>query len=328
MANVLPYLFNKYGVDEAYRHRVDAARAAGEASPNLIPPSVVYSFKIGAVAFLLAVLWTVITSKEYPPENMEEFERKKREHRGIRAGFAEIASAIREMPQTMKQLAVVQIFTWLGLFCMWMFFGLATSYHIFGAKNADDPLFVQGQAWGGISFAVYSIVCFAVAFVLPRIAKATSRKTVHAISLTCGSLGLLSVYFIHDQYVLLITMVGVGIAWASILSMPYAILAGALPPARMGVYMGVFNFFIVIPEIVASLTFQPLVKYVFNNNPLYVVMLGGASLLVAAALVVRVRDVADRDATAGAVINADEIEPFTVQESAQPVPSTGLIDEK
>jgi len=327
MANVLPYIFNSYGADDAYTRQAEAAKAAGTTSPHLIPPSVVYSFKIGAVAFLLAVLWTVFTSKEYPPENIEEFERKKREHRGIAAGLSEISSAIREMPQTMKQLAVVQIFTWLGLFCMWMFFGLTTSYHIFGAADDKDPLFIKGQAWGSISFMVYSIVCFAVAFVLPRIAKATSRKTVHAISLICGGIGLLSVCVIHNQYVLLLTMVGVGIAWASILSMPYAILAGSLPAARMGVYMGVFNFFIVIPEIVASLTFQPLVKYVFNNNPLYVVMLGGASLLVAAALVARVHEVADRDVPEDAVIKADEFEPFGIQESAQPVPSTGLVDE-
>ena len=185
-----------------------------------------------------------------------------------------------------------------------------------------------GRQWGGICFAVYSIVCFVVAFALPKIAAATSRKAVHAFSLVCGGLGLLSVYFIHDKYVLLLTMVGVGIAWASILSMPYAILAGALPPARMGVYMGVFNFFIVIPEIIASLTFKPLVKYVFNNNPLYVVMLGGASLLVAAAMVARVRDTADEPIAHAAVISADAKEPLTVQESAQPVPSTGLVDEK
>ncbi|HET8675236.1 MAG TPA: hypothetical protein VFO63_05580, partial [Blastocatellia bacterium] len=138
--------------------------------------------------------------------------------------------------------------------------------------------------------------------------------------------GLLSMYLIRDQYVLLLTMVGVGIAWASILSMPYAILSSALPPARMGVYMGIFNFFIVIPEIVASLTFKPLVKYVFDNNPLYVVMLGGASLLVAAVTVALVSDVADRDVPEQAVIRADEYEAFGVQESAQPVPSTGLID--
>jgi maltose/moltooligosaccharide transporter len=325
LANILPYIFIRLGLDAEYQQKVDAAKAAGMPDPHLIPPSVDYAFKIGAVAFLLAVLWTVLTSKEYPPDDIKEFERRRRERRGL--GFAEIVSAIREMPRTMKQLAVVQVFTWLGLFCMWMFFGLTTSYHIFGAVDNNDPRFKDGQAWGGIAFAVYSIVCFVIAFALPKIAAATSRKSVHAFSLVCGGLGLLSVFFIQDKYVLLLTMVGVGIAWASILSMPYAILSGALPAHRMGVYMGVFNFFIVIPEIIASLTFKPLVKYVFNNNPLYVVMLGGASLLVAAALVARVRDTAIKDVPEAAVIAADANEPFLVQESAQPVPSTGLIDE-
>jgi maltose/moltooligosaccharide transporter len=313
LANGLPFIFRQLGVS--------GRTASG------IPLTVQYSFKIGAAAFLLCVLWTVLTSKEYPPENLEEFRRRKAETRGIGKGLKEIISAIREMPQTMKQLAVVQIFTWLGLFCMWMFFGLMTSQHVFGATDPTSARFAEGGEWGGICFAVYSIVCFVVAFGLPKIAAATSRKTVHAIALTCGGVGLLSTYFIHDQYLLLVTMVGVGIAWASILAMPYAILSGVLPPARMGVYMGIFNFFIVIPEIVASLTFQPLVKQVFGNNPLYVVMLGGASLLVAATLVARVRDVT-RDVPEAAVMAADEHSPLLVQESAQPVPSTGLIDEE
>jgi maltose/moltooligosaccharide transporter len=302
-----------------------------------IPLTVQYSFKIGAAAFILCVLWTVLTSKEYPPENLEQFRRKQAETRGtggilsklmnvVRKLLREIAGALREMPQTMKQLAVVQVFTWLGLFCMWMFFGLMTSRHVFGASDPSSARFAEGGEWGGICFAAYSIVCFVVAFLLPKIAAATSRKTVHALSLVCGGVGLLSTYLIHDQYMLLLTMVGVGIAWASILSMPYAILSGALPAARMGVYMGIFNFFIVIPEIVASLTFQPLVRHVFDNNPLYVVMLGGASLLVAAALVVRVRDVAER-ASPESVIAADESEHFAVPESVQPVPSTGLVED-
>ena len=323
LANALPYIFRRYGVDQP---RV----AAGGRAVRAIPLSVSYSFKIGALAFLFCVLWTVITSKEYPPENMEEFLRKKREHRGIGASLEEILSAFREMPRTMKQLAIVQFFTWLGLFCMWMFFGLMTSYHVFGAPNDQSELFKDGQAWGGIAFMIYSIVCFAVAFVLPKLANAASRKIVHAASLVCGAVGLLSVYVIHDKNVLLLTMVGVGIAWASILSMPYAILAGALPPARMGVYMGIFNFFIVIPEIVASFTFGPAIRALFGqdnpNAPLYVVMAGGAFMLIAAALVVRVRDVADKRIPEADVIRADEHEPFTVQESAQPVPSTGLID--
>jgi maltose/moltooligosaccharide transporter len=313
LANGLPYLFRQLGVTGR--------------TPSGIPLTVHYSFKIGAAAFLLCVLWTVLTSKEYPPENLEEFRKKKTQTAGIGNALREIGSAMAEMPETMKRLAVVQIFTWLGLFCMWMFFGLMTSRHVFGANDPASARFAEGGEWGGICFAVYSIVCFAVAFALPKIAAVTSRKSVHAISLVCGGIGLLSTFFIHDQYMLLLTMVGVGIAWASILAMPYAILSGALPAARMGVYMGIFNFFIVIPEIIASLTFQPLVRYVFGNNPLYVVMLGGTSLLIAAVLVARVRDEA-REVSEAAVISADEHEPFIVPESAQPVPSTGLIDEQ
>jgi maltose/moltooligosaccharide transporter len=334
MANGLPYIFRSLGVDD---RGINAANQA----VRIIPASVSYSFKIGAVAFLVCVLWTVFTTKEYPPENMEEFERKRRETYGDAKGLAkvlrvisellrEVSSAMREMPTTMKQLAVVQFFTWLGLFCMWMFFGLMTSYHVFGALNEKDPRFTDGQAWGGNAFAIYSITCFVVAFLLPPLARATTRKTVHAISLLCGALGLLSVFFINDKTILLLTMIGVGVAWASILSMPYAILSGALPAARMGVYMGIFNFFIVIPEIIASFAFGPVIRAVFGQDnpksPMYVVMAGGVFLTLAAISVLLVKDVADKNVPEEAVINADEHELFTVPESVQPVPSTGLID--
>lgn len=336
LANALPYIFRSLGVDE---------RTAGAAdrAVSVIPASVNYSFKIGAVAFLVCVLWTVLTTKEYPPENIEEFERKRRNTYGDARGLQkiikiisellrEISSAMGTMPRTMKELAVVQFFTWLGLFCMWMFFGLMTSYHIFGATNERDPRFADGQAWGGNSFAIYSITCFLVAFLLPPLARATSRKTVHAVSLLCGAVGLLSVYFIHDKGILLLSMVGVGIAWASILSMPYAILSGALPPARMGVYMGIFNFFIVIPEIIASFCFGPVIRAVFGSDnpdaPMYVVMAGGFFLAVAAVSVMLVQDVADKDVPGQAVLEADKHELLSVPESVQPVPSTGLIDEK
>jgi len=314
VANALPSFFQYLGV-------------TGQAA-NGVPLTVQYSFKLGAVVFLLAVLWTVLTTKEYPPADMEEFERTRRAHEpfriqptfvlvaalagatlgasrgalvdhhftlwhlfvgaGIGAVIAsvlskpEVAVAIREMPKTMRQLAVVQFFTWLGLFCMWMFFSLATAQQIFGVTNPKSPLFDRGTELGGQTFAIYSIVCFAVAFALPKLARLTSRKTVHSLALLCGAAGLLATYFIHDQALWKCTMIGVGIAWASILSMPYAILSGALPAHRMGVYMGIFNFFIVIPEILASLALQPVVKQLFNNDPVKVVMLGGASLLVAA----------------------------------------------
>lgn len=194
------------------------------------------------------------------------------------------------MPRRMKQLAVVQFFSWLGLFCMWMFFGLATAQQVFGASDPQTPEFDRGTAYGGETFAIYSIVCFLVAFALPAAARATSRKTVHATALLLGAAGLIATGFIHDPTLWKLTMVGVGVAWASILSIPYAMLAGALPAARIGVYMGIFNFFIVIPEILASLTLQPIVRQLFDNDPVKVVMLGGASMLVAALATLFVSD--------------------------------------
>ena len=280
LANALPFILGRLGVH--------GNTASG------IPLTVKYSFQAGAVVFLLCVLWTVFTTTEYPPEDMEAFETSRRG--GLRVGtlFSEIGEAIRDMPQTMRQLAVVQLFTWLGLFCMWLFFVPATARHVFGATDPKSDLYTQGMEWGGFAFAFYSITCFLVALALPALAKRTSRKTVHAAALVCGAAGLLSVYVIHDRYLLLLSMVGVGIAWASILSMPYAMLSTALPPHRMGVYMGVFNFFIVIPEIIASLGFGPMTRALFGENnpeaPLYVVMLGGVCLLVASALVGLIHD--------------------------------------
>ena len=136
----------------------------------------------------------------------------------------------------MKQLAVVQFFTWLGLFCMWMFYGLATAYHVFGAPSSKSEQFDRGTEWGGWMFAIYSIVCFLIAFALPGLARSLGRRATHAIALTLGGLGLLSMYFVASPNAQYLTMVGVGIAWASILAMPYAILSSSIPPARMGVY--------------------------------------------------------------------------------------------
>jgi maltose/moltooligosaccharide transporter len=323
VANALPAILGHFGIN-------------GNAA-NGVPFAVQYSFKLGAAVFLLAVIWTVFTSKEYPPDNLEEFLRKKKEQArfkieplfwgiGAMAGVLvaatrgllvdhhltpwhivagviigtiigamlsgpTVAPAIREMPATMKQLAFVQFFTWLGLFCMWMFFSLATAQQIFHTTDAQSPAFDEGNAFGGQTFAWYSIVCFIVAFLLPVLAKATSRKMVHALALVAGGICLLATGFIHDKILWQCTMIGVGIAWASILAMPYAILSGSLPPDRMGVYMGIFNFFIVIPEIVASIALEPVVKNIFGNDPVKVVMLGGASMLLAALLTTIVRDV-------------------------------------
>ncbi|HEX6600506.1 MAG TPA: MFS transporter [Gemmatimonadaceae bacterium] len=282
LANALPLILRWLGVQ--------GNTASG------IPLTVKYSFQAGAVVFLLCVLWTVITTSEFPPEDLAAFERARNERRGIGALLSDIGQSVRAMPSTMRQLAVVQLLTWLGLFCMWLFFVPATARHVFGATDPQSDLYTQGIEWGGFAFAFYSITCFIVALALPRLADRIGRKTVHAAALVCGAAGLLSVYVIHDRYLLLLSMVGVGIAWASILSMPYAILSTALPAHRMGVYMGIFNFFIVIPEIIASLGFGPMTRALFGagnpNAPLYVVMLGGLCLLAASACMGMVDDVA------------------------------------
>lgn len=282
LANALPLILRWLGVQ--------GNTASG------IPLTVKYSFQAGAVVFLLCVLWTVITTTEFPPEDLAAFERARLERRGIGALLSDIWQSVRAMPATMRQLAVVQLLTWLGLFCMWLFFVPATARHVFGATDPQSDLYTQGIEWGGFAFAFYSITCFIVALALPRLADRIGRKTVHAAALVCGAAGLLSVYVIHDRYLLLLSMVGVGIAWASILSMPYAILSTALPAHRMGVYMGIFNFFIVIPEIIASLGFGPMTRALFGadnpNAPLYVVMLGGLCLLAASACMGMVDDVA------------------------------------
>jgi maltose/moltooligosaccharide transporter len=255
-----------------------------------IPWNVKVSFYVGAVAFLGAVLWTIVSTREHPPHDMEAFRRMKAEKAGVMAGLRDILDSARAMPETMRRLAWVQSFTWFGLFCMWLYFPVAVARNVFGAPDEASPLYTAGIEWGGLCFGVYSAVCFVFSLALPRLAAALGRRATHTLCLLCGAAGLVSVAFIHDKHLLLLSMTGVGIAWASILSMPYAILAGSLPPGRFGVYMGLFNFFIVIPEILASLGFGWVMLHVLHNDRMAAVVAGGVFLALAALLMQRVRD--------------------------------------
>ena len=285
IASALPYMLTHVF------HLSDQARGN-----SAIPYTVRLSFYMGSAVFLAAVLYTVFTTKEYPPENIEEFRKMQAEHVGLRQNAAEIWDSIWSMPRTMRQLAPVQFFTWLGLFCMWLFFGIAIARSVFGATSATSPGYTEGIKWGGVCFAVYSGVTFAFAFALPSIAKMLGRKLTHSACLICGGVGLLSVSLIHSQWLLIGPMIGVGIAWASILSMPYAVLVGSLPPAKIGVYMGIFNFFIVTPEIIASSCFRSLVGFLEQRLPpsvdvrMAAVLIGGCSMVFAALLMLRVED--------------------------------------
>ena len=190
----------------------------------------------------------------------------------------------------MRQLAPVQLCTWLGLFCMWLYFPVAVAHQVFGATGPEDPRYTEGVQWGGLCFGMYSAVCFVFSAALEPMAKALSRRRTHGLCLVAGALGLLSVAVIHNKYLLLLSMAGVGVAWASTLAMPYAMLAGSLPSHRTGLYMGIFNFFIVTPEIIASLGFGWVMNHVLDNNRVAAVVCGGAFMLLAAVLAQFVRE--------------------------------------
>jgi len=205
-------------------------------------------------------------------------------------GFVTIVNDFQDMPRTMRQLAWVQFFSWFALFAMWIYTTAAVTSHLYGTTDTTSALYNEGANWVGVSFGAYNGVAAVVAFAIPVLARRTSRRIAHAICLVCGALGLMSIFVIPDPRFLLGSMVGVGIAWASILSMPYAILCGSLPPSKLGYYMGVFNFFIVIPQIVAAAVLGFLVGRFFGGHAIYALFIGGASLVLAAALTLRVDD--------------------------------------
>ena len=266
-------------------------QVGGEATTgHAIPWPVRLAFYIGAPVFFSAVLWTVLSTKEYPPENLEEFQNAKAASGGIMENVREILKSIGEMPATMRQLSLVQIATWLGLFCMWLYFPPAVARNVFGATDTHSALYTEGVEWGGNCFAVYSVICFLFSFALAPLSRMLGRRQLHSFCLLCGAAGLFSVAIIHEKWLLWLSMTGVGIAWASILALPYTILAGSIPQKKMGTYMGVFNFSIVLPEITASLGFGWVMNHLLENNRLYAVIAGGAFMVIAALLMQRVRD--------------------------------------
>ncbi|WP_144891430.1 MFS transporter [Flavobacterium tiangeerense] len=267
-----------------------------------VPMHLILSFIIGAAILVGSILVSIFTTKEYSPEELAQFE-DEMAHRQTtvtdanpkESSLLDIFDDFRNMPTTMRQLSWVQFFSWFGLFGMWVFTTPAIAHHIYGLPISDSKSEAYQNAgdWVGVLFGIYNLVSAFYAFALPYIAKKIGRKLTHAISLIIGGLGLISIYFVTNENWLILSMVGVGIAWASILSMPYAILAGSISPMKMGVYMGIFNFFIVIPQIINALIGGPLVKYAYNDNAIFALVTSGVSFLIAAILVVKVKDVDD-----------------------------------
>jgi len=344
IASLLPYVLTNF-------FNVPNTAPAGQ-----IPLSVRLSFYLGGFAFISAVLWTIIRTKEYPPEELRSYAEATENsgsesvshsvvpdksvflRRGLywltggllislgvyyfnleaelyilsfgsasfgiiqlitgflissgrtNNGVVSVLSDLFRMPKTMGQLAVVQFFSWFALFSMWIYTTSAVTRHIYGTTDTTSELYNKGANWVGFLFGVYNGFAAVVAFLLPLIARYTSRKITHMVSLIAGGLGLISIMFIHTPEMLILSMLGVGMAWASILAMPYAILTGSLPSEKMGTYMGIFNFFIVIPQILAASILGFMVKKLFGGESIYALLSGGISMFIAALTVLIVKD--------------------------------------
>jgi maltose/moltooligosaccharide transporter len=246
-----------------------------------IPNTVHIAFYIGAAVFITAVLYTIVTTRERPPHDVAAFKRSVAESAGLSHAMREILGGILQMPLVMRRLAVVQFFTWLGLFCMWIYFTPAIARSVFQGVPGT-PEYLEAVKVGGRCFGLYNFVAFLFAFALIAIAQRFSARGIHAVCLVCGGLGLAATGLWTGTTGLYVSMVGVGVAWASILSMPYAMLSNALPPERMGFFMGVFNFFIVLPQILAATLLGPMVEHILGGKPIIAVVLGGVSMLLAA----------------------------------------------
>lgn len=282
IGSMLPYaLTNYFGV-------------SGKAVDGSVPLNVIYSFYCGAALLIITVLWTVFNTKEYSPKELASFEgvaevqEVETDNKGF---FASLREDFKQMPLTMKKLGWVQFFSWFALFTMWVYTTPAIAEHVFYLKGADKKqLFADAGNWVGVLFAVYNAVSAIYSLFLAKIASKLGRTHTHALGLAIGGISLVSMFFIRSEYLLILPMIGIGIAWGSILAMPYAILSDSLPAKKMGVYMGIFNFFITFPQIISGFFGGTIIKHLLGNQPILGLALAGACMLVAAWIVKRIKE--------------------------------------
>jgi maltose/moltooligosaccharide transporter len=281
IGSCLPYIFARYfGISKT-------------APDGHVPANITYSFYIGGFILITCLLWTIFKTKEYPPKEYASFNpgEEKEEPESILTIFKDFA----HMPAAMRQLGLVQFFSWFALFSMWVFTAPAVAQHIYHVSPHDtsSAKFADAGNWVGICFGIYNGVSAIYALALPAIARATSRKIAHSLSLIAGGIGMLSIFFIQNPNMLILSMLGIGLAWGSILAMPYAILSGSIPAKKMGVYMGIFNFFITLPQIVNGFFGGWIVKNLFGGQAIYAIVLAGIFMLCAAVSVLYVQDERD-----------------------------------
>jgi len=268
IGSALPFILTWMGVQN------DAP--AGE-----VAPSVIWSFYLGGSILLLSVLVTVFKTKEYPPEKFEAYNNITAEDKAKKVNFFQL---LRNMPKTMKQLAIVQLFSWFPLFLMWVYATPAFAQHYWNTPIGDGSSIAYNEAanWVGLCFAAYSLVGALFSIAMPSLIRMTSRKIVYSLALAFGGLGFISTYLFHDPNMLFVSMIGIGIAWAAILAMPYMILSGSLPAKQMGVYMGLFNLTVVVPQIISGLFGGPILKALFQEQAIYILVLSGVLMMLGA----------------------------------------------
>lgn len=250
------------------------------ASEGLVAPNVYYSFYFGAFVLLSSILWTVFRTDEYPPEFYETDEKEEKKEKF-------------KIPKTMWQLLIVQFFSWFALFSMWVFTTPAVAQHFYNTTDAHSAGYQSAGDWVGILFGIYNGVSAIIALSLPKIAKRIGRRATHAFALTLGGISFISFSFIPTPELLIIPMIGIGIAWGSILAMPYAMLANSIPPKQMGVFMGIFNMSITIPQIINGIFGGLILKYFFNNDPMKSIIMAGILMILGALSTFFVKDKLD-----------------------------------
>jgi maltose/moltooligosaccharide transporter len=280
LGSVLPYvLTNILGVQNS-------------APSGQVPPSVIWSFYIGGSILLLSVIWTVFRTKEYPPKeyceqnnlDFEVWSKSQKEKKSASEKFHNFINLFTEMPPMMIKLAVVQFFSWFALYLMWVYTTPAIAQHVFGAPVGDSSsdLYQEAGNWVGVLFGVYSFFAAIFSILMTRIARAIGRKSTYSMALVLGGIGYISMYFLNTPNMLIISMVGIGIAWAAILAMPYSLLSDSLPADKMGVYMGIFNFTIAGPQIISGLVGGAILRGIFDNHAIYMLVICGVSMLLGA----------------------------------------------
>ena len=271
IGSLLPSVMNRFfGFSNAV--------VAGEVADN-----VKMAFYVGAVVLLCSVFWTIVRTREYSPAELAEFNPAPAEESSKpQNGFAEILHDILHMPKIMLQLGVCQLFAWFALFSMWVYTTPAIAEHVYGATDPASTGYATAGDKVGELFGIYNFVAMLFALLLIPIARRIGRKMTHAVCLSLGGVGLISMYLLPDADWMILSMIGVGIAWASILAMPYAILSDSLPAAKMGTYMGIFNFFITIPQITNGVIHGWIVRHVYEGHAVFALLTGGVFLLLAA----------------------------------------------